>query len=103
VPCGARHAALHVLHDSRLPRLFSLSWGIGRTVAPAIIAALLWLGPTWPWIGLMAATVLAAAMALRTDGQLSPERQRMPGSVRYHELSQAADEAIAERESFVTG
>ena len=58
--------------------LFSLTWGIGRTVAPGVVSALLWLGPTWPWIGMTVMAFLVAGVALHTERELDPERQRMP-------------------------
>jgi MFS family permease len=65
--------------------LFSLSWGVGRTVAPGIVSGLLWLGPTWPWVGMVVMAGLAAAIALHTERELDPERQRMARSIRLDE------------------
>jgi hypothetical protein len=70
-----------------------LSWGIGRTVAPGIVSGLLWLGPTWPWIAMILMAALLAAIALHTEGELDPDRQRMPRATRYLEIT---DEPVAE-------
>ncbi|HRA48604.1 MAG TPA: MFS transporter, partial [Thermomicrobiales bacterium] len=31
--------------------MFSFSWGLARTIAPEVVAALLWVGPTALWLG----------------------------------------------------
>jgi MFS family permease len=81
LPSALAPAALR----GRYLALFSLSWGIGRTVAPGIVSGLLALGPTWPWAGMILMALLAAGIALHTERELDPERQRMPRAVRYVE------------------
>ena len=82
LPSALAPAALR----GRYLALFSLSWGIGRTIAPSIVSALLWLGPTWPWVGMALMACLAAAVALHTERELDPERQRMPRTSRLEEV-----------------
>jgi MFS family permease len=79
LPTALAPAAL----GGRYLALFSLSWGIGRTVAPGVSTGLLWLGPTWPWIGVILMALLMAGITLHTERELDPERQRMPRAVRY--------------------
>lgn len=62
--------------------LFSFSWGLARTIAPGIVAALLWLGPTWLWIGVIVFCFGMGGMALWAEQGLDPEKQRMPRRIR---------------------
>lgn len=90
LPSALAPAALR----GRYLALFSLSWGIGRTVAPGIVSGLLSLGPTWPWAGMILMALLAAGIALHTERELDPERQRMARPVR---LLETAEEELAEQ------
>ena len=65
--------------------LFSLSWGIGRTVAPGIVTALFTLGATWPWIGMIGTALLMMAISLNAERDLDPDRQRMARSISLHD------------------
>ena len=47
--------------------LFSMSWGIGRTVAPGISSGLLSLGPVLPWLGMILAASGTAIQAYDQD------------------------------------
>jgi MFS family permease len=81
LPSALAPAALR----GRYLALFSLSWGVGRTITPGIVSGLLWLGPTWPWVGMVLMAGLAAAIALHTERELDPERQRMARTRRLEE------------------
>jgi MFS family permease len=82
LPSALAPAALR----GRYLALFSLSWGIGRTIAPSIVSGLLWLGPTWPWVGMVLMACFAAAIALHTERELDPDRQRMPRTSRLDDV-----------------
>jgi MFS family permease len=82
LPSALAPAALR----GRYLALFSLSWGIGRTIAPSIVSTLLWLGPTWPWVGMALMACFAAAVALHIERELDPERQRMPRTSRLEDV-----------------
>jgi MFS family permease len=62
--------------------MFSFSWGFARTVSPGIVAALLWLGPTWPWVGVVLFCGAMAGIALTVEREIDPARQLMPRRVR---------------------
>jgi MFS family permease len=78
LPSALAPAALR----GRYLAMFSFSWGAARTVAPGIVAALLWIGPTFPWVGVVVFCGLMAAIALNAEKEIEPERQRMPRRAR---------------------
>jgi MFS family permease len=90
---GLPSALAPVALRGRYLALFSLSWGIGRTIAPSIVSGLLWLGPTWPWVGMALMACFAAAVALHTERELDPDRQRMP---RTHRLEEVVEDDLLE-------
>jgi hypothetical protein len=95
LPTALAPAALR----GRYLALFSLSWGIGRTVAPGISTGLLWLGPTWPWVGVVLMALLMAAITLNAERELDPARQRMPRAVYVHDT---VDDTVGEPVEAVT-
>jgi MFS family permease len=75
---GLPSAMAPVALRGRYLALFSLSWGIARTIAPGIVSALHALGPTWPWVGMVLMAIVMMGITINAERDLDVDRQRMP-------------------------
>ncbi|HRA49052.1 MAG TPA: hypothetical protein PK819_13360, partial [Thermomicrobiales bacterium] len=62
--------------------MFSFSWGLARTIAPGVVAALLWVGPTALWLGVIGFCMAMAGIAWQVESEIPRERQLMPRRIR---------------------
>lgn len=64
--------------QGRAIALFSLSWGLARTVAPSMVAGLLALGAAGPWALVVAFALAGAAVSIAAEPHIAPDRLRFP-------------------------